>query len=290
MAPRRTSSDRSSDDVSTLDLVFACAVCQRTVSEAYATDAHEHGLHSGDGEEEGAVTKMWIADCSHVFCGKHLEGGGIPFHPAGIEHAEVVCPVCVKVKNIRTKRRVFWIRGLSRGQYQDIVPPKWFICPPEKLNSRDDLDDAIRFQYFNLDLYAKGATQKWRSAERKRHSLEKHHHQERKQWQKREAELKARITELEKKEVKLEKWEQRRKVINSALASFHAMEEDIESMRTQLVNLGFKVPRRSYSFALSKPAEASWPHRGDHSKNLTDGATAQSPATLSGCAVERYSS
>ena len=58
------------------EIVFSCGVCQATVSELYASKDSNQGFHSGSGNEDGVVTKLWIAGCSHVTCGKHLEGGG----------------------------------------------------------------------------------------------------------------------------------------------------------------------------------------------------------------------
>lgn len=72
---RRSTDERSKYEASALDCIFACGVCQATVPEVYS-EGHSHGLNSGDSHQEAAVTKIWIADCSHVFCGKHLEGGG----------------------------------------------------------------------------------------------------------------------------------------------------------------------------------------------------------------------
>lgn len=78
MPSRRRSTDESSKyEASALDCIFACGICQSTVPEVYS-EGHSHGLNSGDSHQEAAITKIWwIADCSHVFCGKHLEGGGL---------------------------------------------------------------------------------------------------------------------------------------------------------------------------------------------------------------------
>jgi hypothetical protein len=65
-------------DVPLEEIIFSCEVCQATVSEIYATKESHEGFHSGSSEDggNGIVTKLWIGECSHVFCGKHLEGGG----------------------------------------------------------------------------------------------------------------------------------------------------------------------------------------------------------------------
>lgn len=60
------------------EIVFSCDVCQATVSEVYATKEHHRGFHSGSSQDKdgGIVAKLWMGLCSHVFCAKHLEGGG----------------------------------------------------------------------------------------------------------------------------------------------------------------------------------------------------------------------
>ena len=72
-----SSSPKSGDTGIPLEeIVFSCGVCQATVSELYASKDSNLGFHSGSGNDDGVVTKLWIADCSHITCAKHLEGGG----------------------------------------------------------------------------------------------------------------------------------------------------------------------------------------------------------------------
>lgn len=78
MAPVASSSTQvASDDVPVEEIVFSCAICQATLSEVYATTEYNKGFHSGSGDDDGIVTKMWITECSHVTCAKHLENGGV---------------------------------------------------------------------------------------------------------------------------------------------------------------------------------------------------------------------
>lgn len=77
MSPVEPSSDSSSAQNLTLpELIFSCGICQATVSEVYVTPESNKGFHSGSGDDDGIVTRLWIAECSHVSCGKHLAGGG----------------------------------------------------------------------------------------------------------------------------------------------------------------------------------------------------------------------
>jgi hypothetical protein len=77
MALVEPTSDSSSTQSLTLpELIFSCGICQATVSEVYATPESNKGFHGGSGDDDGIVTRLWIAECSHVSCGKHLAGGG----------------------------------------------------------------------------------------------------------------------------------------------------------------------------------------------------------------------
>lgn len=67
----------TSRDLQLQELIFSCCVCQATVSEIYAAREHNKGFHSGSGDNGGVVIRLWIAECAHAFCGKHLEGGGM---------------------------------------------------------------------------------------------------------------------------------------------------------------------------------------------------------------------
>lgn len=78
MVDMATSSPRrdAKDEYPIEELIFSCSICQATVSDVYTTSESNKGFHSGSGDEEGVVAKLWIAECSHVTCSKHLEGGG----------------------------------------------------------------------------------------------------------------------------------------------------------------------------------------------------------------------
>jgi hypothetical protein len=77
MAPAEPTSDSSSAQSLTLpEVIFSCGICQATISEVYTTTESNKGFHNGSGDDDGIVTRLWIAECSHVSCGKHLEGGG----------------------------------------------------------------------------------------------------------------------------------------------------------------------------------------------------------------------
>lgn len=75
MAPARADSDDSKYSPPSLEeIIFSCGICQATVSDLYPSDADDPHSHSGD--ENGMGTKLWIANCVHIFCARHLDGGG----------------------------------------------------------------------------------------------------------------------------------------------------------------------------------------------------------------------
>lgn len=64
-------------EVAVEELIFSCSICQATVSDVYSTSESNKGFHSGSGDEDCIVAKLWIAECSHIICSKHLDGGGM---------------------------------------------------------------------------------------------------------------------------------------------------------------------------------------------------------------------
>jgi len=59
------------------DIVFCCSVCQATPSEVYR-DFTSEGLNFGHENDTPAL--LWLAECEHVVCSKHFEGGGEDEH------------------------------------------------------------------------------------------------------------------------------------------------------------------------------------------------------------------
>ena len=58
------------------EIIFSCGICQKSPSEIYASPENNKGFHSGSGDDDGMVTRLWLSECMHVICGKHLPGGG----------------------------------------------------------------------------------------------------------------------------------------------------------------------------------------------------------------------
>lgn len=63
----------SQDLLTPFEIIFSCSICQATVRNLYRNAPHE-GLIDGRGN--GRAPRLWLAECGHVSCGEHFEGGG----------------------------------------------------------------------------------------------------------------------------------------------------------------------------------------------------------------------
>ncbi|KAK1068290.1 hypothetical protein LTR74_005788 [Friedmanniomyces endolithicus] len=274
MAP---SSEQDAEEALPLELiVFSCGVCQAVLPEVYATKENNKGFHSDSGGENGVVSKLWIAECSHIMCGKHLPGGAAPFHPKG-EQPRAPCLQCQE-RGDHSLKDLYGIRGLDKSEMDTAIPPEWMQCPAIKLDGTVPGMEAVRFQYMNVARYAQRVTKCWKRSERQRNTTEAAYSKEHKQRRKLQDEmlgLKARIKALEVAEVKLQKWEARKPFINHYLQAVNDMSRlgfpnarpvpsadsasDIALMRSQLLQLGYDVPKRSYAFGSNNAAQSSVP-------------------------------
>lgn len=84
MAPTRTNSDDDNRHAvpSLEEIIFSCGICQATVSELYPAHENHPASHAAD-DDDGMGIKLWIGNCVHVFCGRHVEGGGQFTHRLG---------------------------------------------------------------------------------------------------------------------------------------------------------------------------------------------------------------
>lgn len=63
--------------ISPLNFIYACSICCASFADIY--EGHREtvqGFSDGINPKERLVTRLYLANCCHVFCGKHLEGGG----------------------------------------------------------------------------------------------------------------------------------------------------------------------------------------------------------------------
>lgn len=67
----------AAEGITPLDVIFSCCVCNATFSEVYQGPGETvQGLSDGINPKNRLVTRLYLAACCHVFCSKHLEGGG----------------------------------------------------------------------------------------------------------------------------------------------------------------------------------------------------------------------
>lgn len=118
-----------SSSLSATDIVVSCSICQDTLSNIYADDDGSSGLRKSTDPHSGRITKLWLTECAHLTCGKHLDGGGAPFH-AEDEVPRAPCPLCKVEKNDPTEKSLFFVHGVAKGQYDEHIPEGYFETPP----------------------------------------------------------------------------------------------------------------------------------------------------------------
>ncbi|CAD6593676.1 MAG: hypothetical protein ASARMPREDX12_007428 [Alectoria sarmentosa] len=122
---------------------------EETLSTIYAHDDQNNGLRNNGDPHKSKITKLWLTECAHLTCGKHLPGGGAPFHSLH-EVPRAPCPLCSIEKNDHSDKALFFINGLSKGQYDGNIPDVYFQTPPIQLSGGDPGLEALRFQYLSL--------------------------------------------------------------------------------------------------------------------------------------------
>lgn len=143
-----------------IDVIFNCILCNATLPDVYKDAELDKGFRdANDATHQEPVTRMWLAECTHFFCGRHLEGGGmparslqvslrlttpgIPFHRSG-EIPRAPCPYCVSQKGDNANKILYGIRGYQDKQYDSHIPKNWFDVPPVPLTSEGEGSDAMR--------------------------------------------------------------------------------------------------------------------------------------------------
>ncbi|KAL8928370.1 MAG: hypothetical protein Q9172_000962 [Xanthocarpia lactea] len=142
----------------TIDFILSCSICQDTLSTVYAQHDNNEGLHQGTDNTNGAITKLWLTECAHVTCAKHLEGGGVPFHPKD-QPPKAPCPFCVRNKQDYEDKILYAIRGTGKGEYDNNIPAEYFEVTPPQLGKSGN--EALRFQYISLVRFASGLYEKF---------------------------------------------------------------------------------------------------------------------------------
>lgn len=157
-----------------LEIITSCNVCQKLLRDIYADNDGNDGLRTTQDPNHGIVTKLWMTECGHLTCGKHLEGAGedscllfsliiacieslslllrvvgVPFHP---EHQlpRAVCPICKVQYGDWSTKALFFIRGARDGEYDDHIPKSFFTVPPVELEDAAHLTEALTVSGVNL--------------------------------------------------------------------------------------------------------------------------------------------
>ncbi|CAO1600872.1 MAG: hypothetical protein LQ349_001448 [Xanthoria aureola] len=153
MPTARTSMTEDVARPGTIHFILSCSICQSTLSTIYEEHENNDGLHRGIGNPDGQITKLWLTECAHLTCAKHLEGGGVPFH-AKDQPPKAPCPLCVRSNQDFTAKILYAIRGTAKGEYDNNIPPEYFEVPPQQLGYSGN--EALRFQYVSLVRFASG--------------------------------------------------------------------------------------------------------------------------------------
>ena len=68
--------------ISPLDIIITCSICQESISSIYFAPEDIDGLRQAQGPGNTKITKLWLTECAHLTCTKHLPGGGKQHTPA----------------------------------------------------------------------------------------------------------------------------------------------------------------------------------------------------------------
>ena len=143
---------RGASPVTPQDIIFSCCICQATLSEVYDERDQYIGLHHEPGQPTGRITKLYLTECAHVVCAKHLEGGGkcrrdsiaiaetkskptyqgAPFYPQN-QLPKAACPHCKTIKGDETPQVLFAINGRGSQDHSPYIPQAYFDTPPPGL-------------------------------------------------------------------------------------------------------------------------------------------------------------
>lgn len=74
---QRADQHRRKKGAEPLDIIYSCCVCNATFSEVYDGPCETvKMLSDGLNPKDRIVSRLFISSCSHIFCAKHLDGGG----------------------------------------------------------------------------------------------------------------------------------------------------------------------------------------------------------------------
>lgn len=180
-----------------------------------------------------------LGSCCHLFCSKHLDGGGIPFHRSG-ESPKTACPECSATGDI-SKKTLFGVRGFEPAQHDTSIPSDWFQTPPIAWTAQTKGTEAMRangyplacrprlradgsqFQYISLCRFGDRTLKRARELEGKLLEANRKLEDESKKQPTFDMELETlrrRVAELQHCEVELRPWKTRETLIKHYLGLF----------------------------------------------------------------------
>ncbi|CAD0108782.1 unnamed protein product [Aureobasidium uvarum] len=198
-----------------LDLIFSCNICHDSIHDIRSP------VHDGQ-ELEGIrrpVAKLWMTECAHLICAKHLERGGT---------------------------------GFAKGQYDSEIPHHFFQCPPVALDNKDGGMDALRFQFLGLVTYGIATATKFRSLQTAHSHLKDQTDKLKLEKTKAETEIRTlteRITLAEEAE---RRYKAREPEIRHYLEQFTLVKQELDRRNEDLSALGYPPPRIDYTFPPSR--------------------------------------
>ncbi|KAF2809433.1 uncharacterized protein BDZ99DRAFT_571256 [Mytilinidion resinicola] len=229
------------------DVIFACSICQATLSEIYEKPESARGLRDGHSPVDRVVTKLWLTECAHLTCSKHLPGGGAPFHPAG-QQPTAPCPFCQQTKGESTPKRLFAIR--SRKDYDPLLPKVWFKVPPISLDNSTVEMEGLRFHYTSLLRFSAQTHFKLRETQKLleetltgAEAFEKAANEATEEILK----LKCENEQLKGIEVAVKRWEARTPTIKHYLAGYTKLCSENKMLREKLRGVGYNIPEGRYA-------------------------------------------
>lgn len=263
MAPMASSSHYGAEEnVPIEEIVFSCSICQATVSDVYLSSESNKGFYSGSGDGDGIVTKMWIAECSHVTCAKHLDGGGKD-PSTHSQHSELTCflspklyhfirrtlslehrvqgassqavtiyqrrymvsGACLRARLIQQFR---WSGDDARPSRSTILCLEWRLCDFSTWVSRQYTPSTVLSADLGTALchYGRRARKHCQDASNKQRALETAYSKERKERRQLQTELLAlenQVGLLKEAEAELHKWQDKKPEILHCLGAFGEM-------------------------------------------------------------------
>ncbi|KAK8175901.1 hypothetical protein IWX90DRAFT_483904 [Phyllosticta citrichinensis] len=256
MPPHR----ESPQEPNALEVIFTCDICQASIADLYRND--DAATDFQDGRSEGSdrrVTSLWLTSCMHLTCANHLEGGGAPFHPQG-EHPRAPCPFCVTTDKDDRPKKLYAVRGWDKGTYDAAIPDVLFQAPPMQLDGQDMRMEALNFQYQSLLRYGAAARARYHDTEearRKSAAAAKQSQTQHDAFVAENDDLKARVASLEKDAATAAKLSAKMPQITHYLSLWPKAMDEIESLRRQLQQLGYAVPRHDYSMKAVQTAKSN---------------------------------